>query len=245
MHFRLINETQLIFFDLSNNWLAGPVTFVPTNLTQLRFLDLAANEFHGQISNSFFNPKNFEVLDLSENYLNGIVEFDEVVKLKYFYTLDISGNELLLLTKETNANATRQDFFALGFSSCNLSGFPNFLRKQHESEYLNLSNKKIHGQVPEWMLNTSTKSLRTLDLSNNFLIGFGQHPIFFFPWTSLYFVDLSSNLLQGSLPIPTLSTSLFHISNNSLTRNIPKLFCNLSSLEVLDLANNNFSGSLP
>jgi Leucine-rich repeat (LRR) protein len=38
---------------------------------------------------------------------------------------------------------------------------------------------------------------------------------------------------------------IFFISNNSLTRNIQESFCNLSSLEVLDLAGNNLSGSLP
>ncbi|XP_062152845.1 receptor-like protein 7 [Alnus glutinosa] len=244
MHFGLVNETQLTSLDLRNNRLAGPITFGPTNLTQLRFLDVAANELHGQISNSLFNLKNLELLDLSENYLNDIVQFDEFVKLNYLNTLDISGNELLLHTKETGANATRQDFVALGFSSCNLSEFPNFLRNQHGLVFLDMSNNKIHGQVPEWMLNTSTVSLQALDLSNNFLIGFGQHQVFL-PWTSLAFLDLSSNLLQGSLPIPPVSTQFFHISNNSLTGNIPELFCNLSSLVVLDLANNNFNGSLP
>jgi hypothetical protein len=84
------------------------------------------------------------------------VEFDEFVKLEHLNTLDIAGNELLLLTKEANANATHQNFVALGFSSCNLSEFLNF---QHELEYLNMSNNKIRGQVPEWMWTTSTKIL--------------------------------------------------------------------------------------
>ncbi|XP_062150459.1 receptor like protein 22-like [Alnus glutinosa] len=220
MHFGLMNETQLIDINLNNNQLTG------------------------QISNSLFNLKNLEFLDLSENYLKGIVEFDEFVMLKYLTFWDISGKELLLLTKETNANATRQDFIGLGFSSCNLSKFSNFLRNQHELKYLNLSNNKIHGQVPEWMWNTSTTNLEILDLSNNFLIGFGQHSVFL-PWISLEFLDLSSNLIQGSLPIPPVFTLFFHISNNPLTRNIPELFCNLSSLRVLDSANNNLSGSLP
>jgi len=161
MHFGLTNETQLTDLYLSNNQLTGPITFGPTNLTQLRFLDLAANKLHGQILNSLFNLKNLKLLDLSENYFNNIVEFDGFVKLKYLTSLDISGNDLLLVTKEPNANATCQNFVALGFSSCNLSEFPNFLRNQHELEYLNMSNNKIHGQVPEWMWNTST-SLQVL-----------------------------------------------------------------------------------
>jgi hypothetical protein len=198
-----------------------------------------------QISNTIFNLKNLENLDLSDNYFNGIVKLDEFFKLKNLFTLHTSGNQLSLLTNDQfSANATLQSFGSLGFSSCNLSEFPNFLRNQHELEHLNLSNNKIHGQVPEWMWNTSTRSLRVLDLFNNFLTTFGQHPIFL-PWTHLQTLDLRSNLLQGSLPIPPASTLLFYVSNNLLTGNIPKLFCNLNSFQILDLANNNLSVSRP
>ncbi|XP_059449521.1 receptor-like protein 6 [Corylus avellana] len=219
LHLGLINETQLEAINLSNNQLTGPVTFGPMNLTQLLFLDISTNKLHGQISNSVFNFKNLQVLYLSENYLNGIVEFAEFVKLKHLIALDIYGNQLSLLTKETGANATLQKFQVLGFSSSNLSKFPNFLRDQDELVFLNLSNNKIHGQVPEWMWNKSTTSLQVL--------------------------DLESNSLQGSLPIPPVATLHFDISNNSLTGNVPKLFCTLIFLQVLDLANNNLSGSLP
>ncbi|XP_059449527.1 receptor-like protein 7 [Corylus avellana] len=205
LHFGLINQTQLEAISLSNNELIGPVTFGPMNLTQLFFLDLSANKLHGQISNSVFNFKNLQVLYLSENYLNGVVEFAEFVKLKHLIALDISGNQFSLLTEETRANATLQKFQVLGFSSCNLSKFPNFLRDQDELVFLNLSNNKIHGQVPEWMWNKTTASLQVL--------------------------DLESNLLQGSLPIPPVSTSHFDISNNSLTGNVPKLFCTLIFLQ--------------
>jgi Leucine-rich repeat (LRR) protein len=216
--FELINLTHLTNVDLSNNLLSGAIHFGPMNLTQLSYLDLSYNNLHGQISNSVFNLKNLKFLDLSRNYLDGIVEFDEFVKVPFLYSLDISGNQL--------------------------SEFPNFLRNQHDLAYLNLSNNKLHGQVPEWMWNTSSTSLQILDLSNNFLTSFGCHPIFL-PWTRLQVLDLRSNLLQGSLPIPSVSTLIFSISNNSLTGNIPELFCNLSSLKVLDLGNNNLSGSLP
>jgi Leucine-rich repeat (LRR) protein len=163
--FELLSLPQLTLVDLSHNLLSGFELRNETQLTspvvgenQLTRLDLSANKLRGQIPNSVFNLKNLETLDLSNNYLTGIVEFDEFVTLKNLTTLDISGNQL--------------------------SEFPNFLRNQHELEYLNLSNNTIHGHVPEWMWNTSTTSLKFLDLSNNLLTGFSQHPIFL-PWTSL------------------------------------------------------------
>jgi Leucine-rich repeat (LRR) protein len=186
------------------------------DLPNLYYLDLSANKIHGQISNTIFYQESLEFLDLSENYINGIAEFDEFGSSTTLTFVDISSNQL--------------------------TEFPKFLKNQLQLEYLNLSNNKIHGQVPEWMWNT--KSLVIFDLSNNLLTGFWQDPIFLEGY-SLQVLDLRSNLLQGSLPIPPISTSNFYISNNSLIGNIPELFCNLSSLLVIDLANNSLSGSLP
>ncbi|XP_049363777.1 receptor-like protein Cf-9 homolog [Solanum verrucosum] len=58
-------------------------------------------------------------------------------------------------------------------------------------------------------------------------------------------IDLRSNLLQGSLPIPPNSTEYFFISQNNLTEEIPSSICNLTSLVMLDLARNNLKGAIP
>ncbi|KAK9280376.1 hypothetical protein L1049_014065 [Liquidambar formosana] len=76
--------------------------------------------------------------------------------------------------------------------------------------------------------------------SHNFLASVEQ-----FPWKYLLFLDLHSNMLQGPLPIPSLTTTFYSISNNSLTGAIPFSICNVSSLEILNLSHNNLSGIIP
>jgi Leucine-rich repeat (LRR) protein len=59
------------------------------------------------------------------------------------------------------------------------------------------------------------------------------------------YLDLRSNKLQGSLPIPPLSTQYFFASNNNLTGRIPSMICKVNSLQVLDLSNNHLIGQIP
>jgi Leucine-rich repeat (LRR) protein len=263
------NLNRLSFLDLSQNQLTGPILFHLVNLTQLKVLFLHLNHFtgeipvkilnltrlrefrlggnilHGRIPNSIFNLINLQFLCLAMNNFNGTVEFDNFVKLKHLTVLYLDHNQLSLLFKEPDANATFPKFQTLALSTCNLSKFPDFLRKQDELRYLFLSENNLRGTVPEWMLNVGKASLEAISLANNFLTGFGRHPILL-SWTRLVYLDVSSNLLKGSLPVPAASNFKYYsISNNSLIGNVPEMFCNLTSLQILDLASNNLSGSLP
>ena len=238
------NLIQLSFLYLTSNEFTIPIPFELANLTQLIALSLAGNEFVGQIPSSIFNLTNLEYLSLSSNYFSGTVEFDKFGKLKKLTTLRLSSNQISLVEGENSANRTFQKFVNLGLAQCNLSKFPNFLANQNELELLNLQGNNIHGQVPEWFWNMSKESLKSIDLSNNFLTSLSHHPILL-PWTSLAVLDLTSNNIQGSLPIPSSSTELYLASHNSFIGKISELICNLSSLRVLELSENNISGPLP
>ncbi|KAK4572123.1 hypothetical protein RGQ29_030516 [Quercus rubra] len=239
-----VNLGQLSFLYLTGNEFTGPIPFELANLTKLIALNLGGNNFADQIPSSIFNLTNLEFLDLSYNYFSGTVEFDKFVKLKKLTMLYLSYNQVSFLESETCANRTLQKFVNLGLAQCNLSKFPNFLAKQDELELLELQDNNIHGQVPEWVWNMSKESLKAIRLSHNFLTSLGQHPILL-PWTDLAILDISSNNIQGSLPIPSSSTLQYHASNNSFIGKISELICNLSSLQVLDLSENNLSGPLP
>jgi hypothetical protein len=195
--------------------LSGSIPSSLGNLTKLTLLNLRYNAFVGNVPSSFKNLVQLYFLDISHNRLTGPIPF-KVIGLPQLWCVSLSYNLLHgKMDLDQLMNGTR---LAL----------------------LNLSNNRLSGPI----LTFGPTTLKYLVLSKNFFISFGQHPTFL-RWTHLQVLDLSSNLINGSLPILPNNISHFYISNNSLTGNIPESFCNLSFLKVLDLGSNNLSGSLP
>ncbi|XP_050275202.1 receptor-like protein 6 isoform X1 [Quercus robur] len=242
----LKNLTQLTDFSVGGNQLTGQIPPWLGNLTQLTLLELGANKFHGSIPQSIYSLANLEYLSLAENNLSGRVDMDSFLKLKNLTSLQLSGIDLSFLSNST-FNASTSKLELLGLNACNLTEFPTFLRSQRELVILYLFNNKIQGQIPNWIFNIGKHTLSVLVLSSNFLTTFESfnHTPPILPWDNLLHLDLSSNKLQGSLPIPPPSISHYEVSNNKLTGEISPLFCNLSLIVTLDLSHNNFGGMLP
>ena len=140
--------------------------------------------------------------------------------MEYLY---LSDNSQFSINFESSVNYSLFGLLELGLSSLSLTEFPNFSEKLPMLRYLDLSNNKISGSVPNWL-----------------------HEVYF--WTNLEHLDLSYNLLTGniSLSIWNASRLLFlNLAYNQLTDTIPQCLANLSSLEVLDLQMNKFHGPLP
>ena len=196
------------------------------------------NKLYGSIPKSISNLANLIDLDISSNNLSGIVDFDNLTKLKYLQDLDLSYNSLSLSIK----SKLNYSFLALQhvkLVSCNIIEFPNFLTLSKKLDYLDLSNNRIYGRIPEWMFEIG-ENLSYLNLSHNFLSSIDR-----IPWKNLIYLDLRDNLLQGKFPIPPFSTEILFISNNSLTGNIPSMICNISSLRLFDISHNSLSGKIP
>ncbi|KAK7831934.1 receptor-like protein 47 [Quercus suber] len=211
--------TSLNLLDLSQNRLTGPLKFQNISSSQFNYIDLSSNSLTGTIPSSLFTMTSLTDLDLSQNQLTGPLKFQ-------------------------NISSTLPQFTRLKLSSCNLREFPIFLKVQNELTDLDLSDNKIEGKVPRWFLNVGKETLQSLNISFNLLSGFEQPPIIL-PWKSLYYLDLRSNMFEGLLPIPPLSTIYFFASNNNLTGRIPPMICMLKALQVLDLSNKKLIGQIP
>ncbi|XP_044473186.1 receptor-like protein 7 [Mangifera indica] len=106
-------------------------------------------------------------------------------------------------------------------------------------KFPDLSNNKLHGRILKSELG-GRKSLAYLNLAQNFLTYIEHHP-----WRNIVTLDLSNNMLQGSLLVPPPKTDTFLLSNDQLTGLIPPSICNLSSLVFPSLSSNNLNGRIP
>ncbi|KAK8561635.1 hypothetical protein V6N12_048699 [Hibiscus sabdariffa] len=151
----------------------------------------------------------------------------------------------------------------LNLASCNLTKFPEFLENLSFLQILDLSNNRIHGQIPSWIW---TPHLYHLNLSLNFLVELErpsnmsprmsvldihgnqfQGKLPFFPQASFY-LDYSNNNFSSVIPsgiadFPWLADFL-SLAGNNFHGSIPEFLCNSSYLAVLDLSNNSLSGSI-
>lgn len=237
------NLTSLTYLDLNNGSFSGIIPSWFMNLTYLTHLDLSYNPLQGSVPTSLSQLENLEYLNLFHANLSGIVEVDIFLSLKKLTTLKLSQNTFSLV-ENNKTNITLPQFKYLALSGCKLRKFPNFLQFQDELEDLFLDDNQIQGLIPEWIWNKSRESMDSVWLGGNQLTGFEHNPGVL-PWTRLRLLALWNNMMEGSLPVPPASTLAYLASGNRMTGEISPLICNVKSLIVLQLDNNNLVGKIP
>nr|XP_011468478.1 PREDICTED: receptor-like protein 12 [Fragaria vesca subsp. vesca] len=199
------------------------------------------NSEMGETPRSLFELRNLEYIHLDSNNLSGSVVLDEFSKLEKLKGLSLSFKKLSV---DFKTGFTAPELKELGLGSCNLTDFPEFLKYSSGLWQLDLSNNNLQDQIPKWLWNSTSETLLNLNLSHNCLTGFEGNPVIL-PWARLITLELNSNMLRGSLPVPASTLHIYSVSSNEYAGEIPATFYNTVNLTILDLSNNNLNGIIP
>ena len=235
---------SLVSLDLSNNRLKGPIGAISSY--SLEWLIISNNRLEGNIPESIFNLANLSTLSLSSNNLSDVVNFQLFSKLTNLELLSLSWNSQLSLNFDSNVNYSFPRLLQLELSSVNLVEFHKLHGKLLSLNYLDLSNNKLNGRVPNWLLKHN--SWYFVNLSRNMFTSIDQ--LFNISRPDNYFkiLDLSFNLLDGEIPLAVCNISSLEFLNlgyNNLTGIIPQCLADSPSLRVLNLQMNTIHGTLP
>lgn len=268
---RLFTLPALLFLDLFGNHFSGPIQEFDAVPSYLMSLQLTSNELTGEFPKSFFELTSLIALEIDFNNLAGSVDLSSFKRLKKLRDLNLSHNNLSVIMDDEGDNSSStylSELKELGLACCNITKFPSILTRLSDMSYLDLSCNKISGNIPKWIWEKWSSSVVHLNLSHNMLTSM-EVASYLLPFNRHFeTLDLSSNMLQGQIPIPNLSaefldyshnafssilpnftlylskTWYLSMSKNNISGNIPHSICN-SSLLVLNLAHNNFSGPFP
>ncbi|KAL3323075.1 hypothetical protein AABB24_040266 [Solanum stoloniferum] len=231
---------KLTFVDLSYNSLNGTIPSWVFSLPLLSSVLLQHNRFRGLADEVIKTNPTLKELHLSNNQLSGSFP-QSLVNLTNLETLGISSNNI---TIDEGMNITFLSLSSLFLSSCQLKDFPHFLRNVKTLVYLDISNNKIRGQIPDWFSRMRWDSSQFLNLSHNSLTGHLPQ----FHYYNLQYLDLKFNSFQGPLPSSICNLRkliLLDLSHNYFSDSVPHCLGSMALLTVLDLRRNNFTGSLP
>ncbi|XP_047962059.1 receptor-like protein 7 [Salvia hispanica] len=250
---------QLMHLDLSFNLLTGMQKpyYIPPSL---KFIFLHSNRLRGELQLPVPLESRLWTLSLHNNSLSGSIP-TSLCDATSLRSLNLFGNRFsggipsCLLENLTELN--------LGLN--NLSGsIPDISSMDCRLIYLKLSNNALEGNIP--MSLGSCRSLLFIDVANNNISG--SIPDSFPSDCRLVYFVLNNNNLEGTIPKSLescRSLQLMNIGNNMINDTFP---CMLAStlrvlvlhsnrfhgevkcqnraerLQVLDIASNDFSGSL-
>ncbi|CBI17002.3 unnamed protein product, partial [Vitis vinifera] len=246
--------SSLTHLNLSESLFSGLISPEISHLANLVSLDLSFTlevypslHFH---DHDIHLPK-LETLDLSICQFLGSIP-TSLENLKQITSLNLIGNHFS--GKIPNIFNNLRNLISLGLSNNNFSGhFPpsiGNLTNLYELDFSNNQLEGLHGPIPSsifklvnlrYLYLSSNNLSESLDLSNNKISGVWS-------WNmgndTLWYLNLSYNSIRP-LPTPPNSTFFFSVSHNKLSGEISSLICRASSMEILDLSDNNLSGRLP
>uniref|UniRef100_M4DHF3 Leucine-rich repeat-containing N-terminal plant-type domain-containing protein n=1 Tax=Brassica campestris TaxID=3711 RepID=M4DHF3_BRACM len=230
--------------NLRGNKLLGQFPLCLTVLTGLQYLDLSANQLTGRVPSSLGNLGSLKHLSLLDNNFEGLFSFGLLANLSELRVFKIGSKSKSFQVDSISYWKPNFQLSVIELQSCNLFKVPNFLLHQKNLSIIDLSDNRISGVFPYWLLANNTK-LKVLSLQNNSLTSF-QLPE---SAHNLGFLDVSANDFNHLLPedigwvLPHLM--YINLANNGFHGYLPSSLGNMKELSYLDLSHNSFHGKLP
>ncbi|XP_016700084.1 receptor-like protein 7 [Gossypium hirsutum] len=231
------NLSNLVELDLSHNNFNGSIhPFHRSGVPNLASLDLSWNHLSGSIPSSLFTLSTLQTLSLGYNsFSDYLLKLDMFFQLSNFRLPDLSNMSLLIGSH--NKSPTFPQLETLQLSSCNLTEFPEFIKSQNKLTYLDLSNNRIHGLVPNWLWKST---LEVLHLSSNAIDIPNQFP---FDDANSSFPMLRCTSIPDFGGATLLST--LQLNDNKLEGKLLRSLANCTSLKILNLGNNTLHDTFP
>ncbi|KAK8448297.1 hypothetical protein SEVIR_8G260200v4 [Setaria viridis] len=263
-----VNNLEIL--DLSYNNLTGPIpSCLMEGTNELRVINLKKNRLHGELPHNINESCSLEVLDFGDNDIKGKLP-RSLAACSELAVFDIQNNQisdsfpcwmstlgrLYVLVLKSNEFFGQVGPSAEDKNSCE---FPRIM-------ILDLASNNFSGTLTEeWLANLTfmmgeagalaLPALTTQSYSDetriyevtNELTYKGSDLTMETVFRVLWFLDVSNNDLQGSIPAAIgelVELNSLNMSHNYLTGPIPKLG-NLKWLEALDLSSNELSGEIP
>ncbi|KAL4376623.1 hypothetical protein GQ457_02G008070 [Hibiscus cannabinus] len=212
----------------------------PLNVLQSwNFLDQTPCSWNGVACDSIDGYLRVTGLSLPNSQLIGSIPSD-LGMLEHLHSLDLSSNSLNGSLPVSLFNSTELRFLDLS-NNLIAGGIPETIGSLQNLQVLNLSDNGLTGALPASL--TAIQNLTVVSLKNNYFSG--NLPTGF---QSVRVLDLSSNLVQGSLPpnFGGINLNYFNVSYNRLSGEIPQEFAEkIPGNATIDLSFNNLSGEIP
>ncbi|XP_044335908.1 receptor like protein 22-like [Triticum aestivum] len=240
---------------IQSNQISGSIQDINATSSHLVSVDLRRNNLMGNIPVSFFQLTSLAYLDIGWNNLMGSVDLSLFWRLENLVHLGLSNNNLSVMDMDGEGNNPPCTYLPrvtrLELACCNLTRFPCLLAHINQLSYLDLSCNRISGAIPKWIWPTWNSSLTYLNLSHN-MFSIMQLTSYVLRFNRLNALDLSSNQLQGQIPMPSPPAAILDYSNNNFSSVLPNftLYLGLefkilkNNISILDLSFNNFSGRI-